>query len=205
MDLPPCAKLSTMEWSISTHNKRVSSSSTGRSKLLPFLLHRKALPPPSPDDDDTPDLFSDTPALGPLLLLTVLAAGTGHGSAMRMTPASIVTAAAAHRRSDRHRRRRGRPPAEEPDPASSLRQIYDVREGEEEVEVLAAVILAAHRASGSPLGRWRGGGVHWLRFWSLLQREESSETTYSASKALEIVALDIFAKNGWRSNNRLWF
>ncbi|OEL37149.1 hypothetical protein BAE44_0001832, partial [Dichanthelium oligosanthes] len=24
-----------------------------------------------------------------------------------------------------------------------------------------------------------------------------------ASKALEVVALDIFAKNGWRSNNRI--
>jgi hypothetical protein len=27
----------------------------------------------------------------------------------------------------------------------------------------------------------------------------------SSSKALEVVALDIFAKNGWRSNNRLCF
>ncbi|RCV10732.1 hypothetical protein SETIT_2G132300v2, partial [Setaria italica] len=48
-------------------------------------------------------------------------------------------------------------------------------------------------------------GAYWLRFWSLLQREESRETICSASKALEIVALDIFAKNGWRSNNRLCF
>lgn len=46
-------------------------------------------------------------------------------------------------------------------------------------------------------------GAYWLQFWSLLQREGAKETVRSASKALEIVALDIFAKNGWRSNNRL--
>ena len=34
---------------------------------------------------------------------------------------------------------------------------------------------------------------------------ELRETICSASKALEIVALDIFAQNGWRSYNRLCF
>ncbi|OEL18349.1 hypothetical protein BAE44_0020632, partial [Dichanthelium oligosanthes] len=36
----------------------------------------------------------------------------------------------------------------------------------------------------------------------LLQCEDTRETAHLASKALEAVALDIFANNGWRSNNR---
>nr|TKV94280.1 hypothetical protein SEVIR_9G283600v2 [Setaria viridis] len=48
-------------------------------------------------------------------------------------------------------------------------------------------------------------GAYWLRFWSLLQRRDTKETVRLASKALEVVALDIFAKNVWRSNNRLCF
>jgi hypothetical protein len=48
-------------------------------------------------------------------------------------------------------------------------------------------------------------GAYWLWFWSLLQREDTSETIRSASKAPEIVTLDIVAKNGWRNNNRLCF
>ncbi|OEL27050.1 hypothetical protein BAE44_0011931, partial [Dichanthelium oligosanthes] len=41
--------------------------------------------------------------------------------------------------------------------------------------------------------------------WSLLQCEESRETVCSASKASEVIVLDIFSKNGWRSNNRICF
>jgi hypothetical protein len=48
-------------------------------------------------------------------------------------------------------------------------------------------------------------GAYWLRFWSLLQHEDTKETICSAIRTLEIVALDIFAKNGWRSNNKLCF
>jgi hypothetical protein len=48
-------------------------------------------------------------------------------------------------------------------------------------------------------------GAYWLRFWSLQQCEDTREIIRSASKAVEVVALDIFAKNGWRSNNRLRF
>ena len=48
-------------------------------------------------------------------------------------------------------------------------------------------------------------GAYWLRFWSLLHREDTRKTICLVSKALEVVALDIFAKNGWRSNNRLCF
>jgi hypothetical protein len=46
-------------------------------------------------------------------------------------------------------------------------------------------------------------GAYWLRFWSLLQHKDTREIICSARKALEIVTLDIFAKNGWRSNNRI--
>ena len=48
-------------------------------------------------------------------------------------------------------------------------------------------------------------GAYWLRFWSLLQPEDTKKTICLASKALEVVALDIFVKNGWKSNNRLCF
>jgi hypothetical protein len=50
-------------------------------------------------------------------------------------------------------------------------------------------------------------GACWLQFWSLMQREDTRETIQAASKQLEVVALDIFVMNGWRSNNRLclWF
>ena len=37
--------------------------------------------------------------------------------------------------------------------------------------------------------------------WALLQRDDIIETIRSASEALELVALDIFAKNGWTNNN----
>jgi hypothetical protein len=50
-------------------------------------------------------------------------------------------------------------------------------------------------------------GACWLQFWSLMQRADTRETIQAASKQLEVVALDIFVMNGWRSNNRLclWF
>jgi hypothetical protein len=46
-------------------------------------------------------------------------------------------------------------------------------------------------------------GACWLQFWSLMQRADTRETIQAASKQLEVVALDIFVMNGWRSNNRL--
>ena len=38
-------------------------------------------------------------------------------------------------------------------------------------------------------------GAYWLQFWSLLQREDTRKTICLASKALEVVALDIFVNN----------
>ena len=48
-------------------------------------------------------------------------------------------------------------------------------------------------------------GAYWLRFSSLLQPKELRVTVRLASKALEVIALDIFAKNSWRSNKRICF
>ena len=39
-------------------------------------------------------------------------------------------------------------------------------------------------------------GAYWLRFQVLLQHEDKRETFRCASKALEVIALDVFAKNG---------
>uniref|UniRef100_K3YYL3 Uncharacterized protein n=1 Tax=Setaria italica TaxID=4555 RepID=K3YYL3_SETIT len=47
-------------------------------------------------------------------------------------------------------------------------------------------------------------GAYWLRFWSLLQCKDTRESVRAASKAVEVIVLDIFAKNGWRSNNKLY-
>jgi len=41
--------------------------------------------------------------------------------------------------------------------------------------------------------------------WALLQRDDIIETIRSASEALELVALDIFAKHGWTNNNIICF
>ncbi|KAF8666142.1 hypothetical protein HU200_053858 [Digitaria exilis] len=46
-------------------------------------------------------------------------------------------------------------------------------------------------------------GAYYQQFWSLLQHGNTREIICSASKTLETVALDIFANNGRRNNNRL--
>jgi hypothetical protein len=45
--------------------------------------------------------------------------------------------------------------------------------------------------------------AYWLRFWFLLQCEDTRKSVRVTSKALQVIALEIFAKNGWRNNNRL--
>lgn len=37
-----------------------------------------------------------------------------------------------------------------------------------------------------------------------MQREVKKEAFRYASKALEVIIVDVFAKNGWRHNNRLF-
>jgi hypothetical protein len=38
-----------------------------------------------------------------------------------------------------------------------------------------------------------------------LQREDTRDFVHLTSKALEIIASDIFTNNGWRSNNNFFF
>jgi hypothetical protein len=42
-----------------------------------------------------------------------------------------------------------------------------------------------------------------LRFWRLLQKEESQQQILDASHVLEVVAMEVFANHGWRSNTRI--
>lgn len=46
-------------------------------------------------------------------------------------------------------------------------------------------------------------GAYWLRHWVLLQEEEEREPAYMTCRALEVVAMEFFAKHGWRFSNRL--
>lgn len=44
-----------------------------------------------------------------------------------------------------------------------------------------------------------------IKFWALLQKEEDQCTISEACRVLESTTMEIFTKNGWRFNNRLWF
>ena len=46
-------------------------------------------------------------------------------------------------------------------------------------------------------------GTHWFRFWRLLQKEESHQQILDVCQALEVVAMEVFANHGWRSNARI--
>ena len=46
-------------------------------------------------------------------------------------------------------------------------------------------------------------GTHWLRFWRLLQKKETHQQILDVCQALEVVAMEVFANHGWRSNARL--
>ena len=46
------------------------------------------------------------------------------------------------------------------------------------------------------------------RTWTILQKEEDRDLIADACRALEVTAMDIFARNGWQFSNRLcglWF
>ena len=45
--------------------------------------------------------------------------------------------------------------------------------------------------------------THWFRFWRLLQKEEKHQQILDACRALEVVAMEVFAMHGWRSNARI--
>ncbi|KAL6655106.1 hypothetical protein ACP70R_005932 [Stipagrostis hirtigluma subsp. patula] len=47
-------------------------------------------------------------------------------------------------------------------------------------------------------------GTHWLRFWAMLQRsDDNKEAIKTASRAMEILVMQIFAWHGWRFSHRI--
>jgi hypothetical protein len=46
-------------------------------------------------------------------------------------------------------------------------------------------------------------GTYWLRLWRLLQKQEAHQEILVVCQSLETVAMEIFAKHGWRSNAKL--
>ena len=65
--------------------------------------------------------------------------------------------------------------------------------------------LLYSRKNGVPLYANCLQEIFWLRFWSLLQREDLRGNIHSANKALEVVAMYIFPNNKWRNNNIFFF
>jgi hypothetical protein len=46
-------------------------------------------------------------------------------------------------------------------------------------------------------------GTYWIRFWSLLQREEDSQTMKMGCRQIETNVMEVFARNGWRFSIRI--
>jgi hypothetical protein len=46
-------------------------------------------------------------------------------------------------------------------------------------------------------------GTFWFRFWRLLQKEDAQQEVLGICQSLEVVAMEIFARHGWRSYARL--
>jgi len=46
-------------------------------------------------------------------------------------------------------------------------------------------------------------GIYWIRFWSLLQKEEDHQIIMMGCRKIETAALEMFARNGWRFVNRI--
>ena len=42
-----------------------------------------------------------------------------------------------------------------------------------------------------------------IRTWAILQKVEDRDLIADAYRALEVIAMDIFARNGWQFSNRL--
>ena len=45
--------------------------------------------------------------------------------------------------------------------------------------------------------------TYWIRFWALLRKEDDMNTIPENCQVLESMAMEIFARNGWRFSNRL--
>ena len=48
-------------------------------------------------------------------------------------------------------------------------------------------------------------GTHWIRTWSVFQKEEKRNILKQAGASLERVTMEIFAHNGWKFSHRIEF
>jgi hypothetical protein len=46
-------------------------------------------------------------------------------------------------------------------------------------------------------------GTYWIRFWTLLQKEEYRQIMMMGCRKIETAAIEVFARNGWRFVNRI--
>jgi len=46
-------------------------------------------------------------------------------------------------------------------------------------------------------------GTYWTRSWSLLQKEEDRQIMKMGCRNIETTAMEVFARHGWRFNNRI--
>lgn len=44
--------------------------------------------------------------------------------------------------------------------------------------------------------------TYWFRFWKLLQKEVEKDDIQRACHAMEVVAMVVYAKNGWRTTTK---
>jgi hypothetical protein len=48
-------------------------------------------------------------------------------------------------------------------------------------------------------------GTHWIRFWSLLHKEQDRLSFKAGCRLLESAAMEVFAAHGWCFRNRIAF
>jgi hypothetical protein len=46
-------------------------------------------------------------------------------------------------------------------------------------------------------------GTYWTRSWCLLQKEEDRQLMRMGCRFIEITAMEVFARHGWRFSNRI--
>ena len=46
-------------------------------------------------------------------------------------------------------------------------------------------------------------GTYWIRFWSLLQKEEDRQMMKMRCRNIETTTLEVFVRHGWRFSNRI--
>jgi hypothetical protein len=46
-------------------------------------------------------------------------------------------------------------------------------------------------------------GTYWIRYWTLLQKEEDRQFMKATCRTIETATMEVFAKHGWRFSNRI--